>query len=136
MIIYTEYGIRLHEFIKESGHSLTEKDGVWISSDDVAVQAIINNYDPLPPAQADAKERLGQHASSLVHNIYPFVDAEKSDAIGIYNFATDIYSGGLPLPNRLQQLKDIRDTYIIKRDEIDALTDWELADAYDVTVGW
>jgi hypothetical protein len=57
MISYVEKGIGLHEAIVAAGHWLFEKDGVWISSDDVAVQAIIDSYDSLPHAK---KERVRQ----------------------------------------------------------------------------
>lgn len=44
MILYIEKGIGMHDAIREAGFSLYEKDGVWVSSDDVAVQAIIDAY--------------------------------------------------------------------------------------------
>lgn len=52
MISYTEKGIGLHEAITEAGHYLRQEDGVWVSSDDTAVQAIIDAYNPLDPAEA------------------------------------------------------------------------------------
>jgi len=58
MISYTEKGYGLHEAIRAAGHSLEQRDGVWLSSDDVAVQAIIDAYDALPPAQAAKWEEI------------------------------------------------------------------------------
>ena len=51
MINYIEKGQGLHSAITEAGHWLMQVDGQWESSDDVAVQAIIDSYDPLPKVQ-------------------------------------------------------------------------------------
>jgi hypothetical protein len=50
MINYVEKGEGLHNAIKSAGHSLRQEfpSGEWVSSDDVAVQAIIDSYDPFP----------------------------------------------------------------------------------------
>lgn len=58
MINYIEKGIGLHDLIRESGYTLSNTDGQWVSSNDEAVQAIIDNYDPIPQARLDAKERI------------------------------------------------------------------------------
>lgn len=52
MISYIEKGQGLHDEIAKQGHWLRQRDNVWISSDDVAVQAIIDNYDPTATAKA------------------------------------------------------------------------------------
>lgn len=44
MIDYTEKGAGLHEAIRAAGHWLVDRDGVWVASDDTAVQAIIDGY--------------------------------------------------------------------------------------------
>jgi hypothetical protein len=50
MINYIEKGYGLHEEIERQGHTLAQIDGVWVSSDDKAVQSIIDNYrEILPP---------------------------------------------------------------------------------------
>jgi len=141
MINYIEYGIRFHDFIKESGHSLIQKDGEWISSDDVAVQALIDNYDPLSEAKTDAKQRVTLHASQLVADIYPFINPEKEEAVGLYHFTTDLYlsiksASRNALSGRLLEFKGIYDTAQVKIAEVNAMTDWQLVDAYDATVGW
>jgi hypothetical protein len=53
MISYNEKGSGLHEAIRKAGHWLREENGVWISSNDTAVQAIIDGYDPLVNMRAD-----------------------------------------------------------------------------------
>lgn len=45
MINYTEKGEGLHRAIADAGHWLYRKDGVWLASDDAAVQAIIDGFD-------------------------------------------------------------------------------------------
>lgn len=52
-ITYTEKGAGLHAAVAAAGHTLWQLDGEWLSSDDAAVQAIIDAYDPLPPARLD-----------------------------------------------------------------------------------
>ena len=121
-INYTEQGHRLHRLIRESGYTLVQRDGVWLSSDDVAVQAIIDGYDALSEAQADAKARVGIEASKRVAEVYPFTSIAPA--------------ARLALPNRLQTVADIRDTAIAKNAEIDALTTWEECDDYNETTGW
>ncbi len=78
MINYTEKGIRLHEHIFESGYTLTLTDGEWVSSDDVAVQAIIDSFDPLPQARQEAinlvNEAAGNTRIKYVTNV-PFQEA-------------------------------------------------------------
>ena len=140
-INYIEKSFRLHREIREQGHSLSKLDGEWVSSDDVAVQAIIDSYDALAEAQADAKARVGIEASKRVAEVYPFINPEKEEAIGLVQFAQDLYASIKTnaqevLPARLQTLLTIRNTAIAKNAEIDALTAWEECDAYDATVGW
>lgn len=135
MINYIEKGNGLHEAIFLEGHQLVQKDGVWISSDDIEVQSIINSYDPLPELKTEAISRIKQHAATLVHAIYPHVDAETTDVIGFYNYTVDMWQGGA-LPARLQSLKTVRDTALIKISEVSAMTDWQLVDTHDATVGW
>lgn len=48
MINYTEKGIGLHRVVAAAGHALYQRDGIWLSSNDVAVQALIDAYDELP----------------------------------------------------------------------------------------
>jgi hypothetical protein len=54
MINYVEKGTELHQAIRQVGYWLKEENGIWISSDDVAVQQIIDSFNPIPSRQ-DAK---------------------------------------------------------------------------------
>ena len=55
MIVYIEKGYGMHEAIRAAGHSLEWLDNEWHSSDDEAVQKLIDEYqDPaLNPAPQD-----------------------------------------------------------------------------------
>ena len=58
MIAYLEKGVGLHQEIAAVGHSLYQLDNVWISSNDAAVQAIIDAYDPRVSQRADKWEDI------------------------------------------------------------------------------
>ena len=63
MINYINKGRWLHQAITVAGHVLVEHNRVWQSDDDAAVQTIIDNFDPLPYARADALARIKQAAA-------------------------------------------------------------------------
>jgi hypothetical protein len=58
MITYTEKGYGLQLAVTQAGHWLHRENGVWVSDNDVAVQAIINGYNPLPYAQQYAISQI------------------------------------------------------------------------------
>lgn len=43
----------VHDAIRAAGHWLMQVDGVWVSSNDAAVQAIIDAYDPAVALRAE-----------------------------------------------------------------------------------
>lgn len=57
-INYVEKGSGLHKAIFAAGHTLVRRNNEWVASDESAVQAIIDAYDPLPAARAEAKARV------------------------------------------------------------------------------
>lgn len=64
-INYVEKGQGLHDAIAAAGHWLKQQsNGIWVSSNDVAVQAIIDNY-PLDNCKAELKSRIDEHAKKL-----------------------------------------------------------------------
>lgn len=73
-INYTEKGAGLHDAIAAADHWLMEVDGTWASSDDAAVQVIIDSYS-LADCQAEIVAKIDAHAKSLrdvvVANISP-----------------------------------------------------------------
>lgn len=64
MIVYTEKGVGLHEAIRKAGHWLTQENGQWISSDDAAVQAIMESYS-LDEAKTHRCAEVSQRAKTL-----------------------------------------------------------------------
>lgn len=68
MLKYTEKGARLHEIVAAAGHWMREKDGVWISSDDKAVQAIIDGY-TLDDLKAARKAEISEFATGLRNKV-------------------------------------------------------------------
>jgi hypothetical protein len=58
MIHYIEKGAGLHQAVQKAGHWLRQENGTWVSSNDAAVQAIIDAYDPLPEAKAAKWEAI------------------------------------------------------------------------------
>lgn len=64
MIAYTEKGAGLHEAIARAGHLLRQENGVFVSSNDAAVQAIIDGY-TLDDAKSHKSEQISAHAKML-----------------------------------------------------------------------
>ncbi len=64
MINYVEKGFGLHVAVGAAGHSLEQLDGVWVSSNDGAVQAIIDAY-PLASTKAEIVAAIDAHAKTL-----------------------------------------------------------------------
>lgn len=159
MINYIEKGIGLHNFISSSGHKLTDRDGVWISSDDIAVQDIIDAYDPLPLAVVEAKARLVEQADKEAEyqlNKYPkivretFTELERQALLFISN-----NSASVPMIDEIATKRGKTKAFIsnkvklraenirafaneinariqYKNDLIDASTDWKVVDAINM----
>ena len=66
MINHIEKGRSLKLVINEAGYYIGQEGRVWTSSNDVAVQAIIDNYDPLPWEQLEAKQRILEQSEKSV----------------------------------------------------------------------
>lgn len=64
MIDYQEKGAGLHRAISDAGHWLMEMDGVWVSSDDIAVQVIIDGYS-LDDCKNEICAAISAHAKEL-----------------------------------------------------------------------
>jgi hypothetical protein len=143
MITYIEKGVWMHRYIAEQGHWLKARDGVHISDDDVAVQAIIDAFDPLPYAIEDKRKELKKEVALRTVAIYGFMDFDgdqddPTDAIAFYDFASDIYNSIIPaaqdiLAPRLQSFKDVVDIGKLTNIQLNAQSDWEVVMTYDVT---
>ena len=69
--INSNYGSLMLAEIDKQGHSLSQVDNAWTSSNDEAVQAIIDNYDPLPEAKAEAIAAIKARAGELIEANMP-----------------------------------------------------------------
>lgn len=142
MINHIEKGKYLNQAIREAGHYLRKHEGVWIADDDAAVQIIIDNFNPIPPAQEEKINELKLEAAKRANAIYGFLSGEDnetdaSDVQAFYNFASDIYTSIIPaardaLSPRLQSFKDIRDTVATSITAINALNILSEIQSYDV----
>jgi hypothetical protein len=77
MINFIEKGAGLHSAIKEAGHRLWHENRNTYSTNDAAVQVIIDNYNPLPLTKIDAKKRLVEQFNKLMEGLeseYPEVE--------------------------------------------------------------
>jgi hypothetical protein len=70
-VTYIEKGIGLWKAIRAAGHDLFSKDGVYTSTNDAAVQAIINSYDALPDQKAVAIVGVKATALAKMQTIFP-----------------------------------------------------------------
>ena len=143
MITYIEKGINLHRLIYSSGYFLIQQDNEWISSDDIEVQLIIDSYDPLSDDQDEAKDRVKKVAAEKVSIIYPFINADSTEAISFYNLVEDLYLSTIPaaretLSGNLLTLKNIHDAAVDAIAYIESMTDVSLVQAYDAvnTPSW
>ena len=64
MINYIEKGPGLHALIARSGYTLEQRNGVWVSNNDTAVQGIIDAYS-LSTAQNEIITLINDYAASL-----------------------------------------------------------------------
>lgn len=63
-ITYTEKGAGLHQVIVAAGHGLREENGKWVSSNDAAVQALIDSY-----SLADAQDYVCAQISNRARDL-------------------------------------------------------------------
>lgn len=136
MIIYTEKGAKLHELIYDAGHTLTQVNGVWESSNDIAVQAIIDDYDPLPDAQTNAIAQINAKADDLITAKLPLLKQTDLIAIALTLIAKPVRGLGDLTQAELDTLTVIEQSYAypiairaqadIEEAKILAETDWTL----------
>lgn len=67
-INYIEKGRFLHDAIRNSGHSLWQENGVWVSSNDEAVQLLIDNF-TLDQAKSAKKLEVSKFATALRNKV-------------------------------------------------------------------
>jgi len=130
-INYIEKGNRLHEVIEESGHWLREHNGVWISSNDVSVQAIIDSFDELAEAKKIKRQELRDQYLVRIQMLYPDIET-----VDIIDLAFDIFRSVIPSSRSanadFQNMIDTRQARRSIRNEINAITIVADVKAYDV----
>lgn len=161
MIDYIEKGAGLHRAVTDAGHWLEQRDGVWISSDDDAVQRIIDDY-TLEQAKAERKREVSAKARGKYNLVTAGISAAEmagwpillSEAVAyrasgtvgaaIHSEATIRGIGVADLVTKIEgnaaafqsARAAIAGTDGKKRDEIDALETFEAVAAYDINGGW
>ncbi|MBP8926260.1 MAG: hypothetical protein KBG75_10405 [Pseudomonadales bacterium] len=161
MIDYMEKGAGLHRAVTDAGHWLEQRDGVWVSSDDVAVQEIIDSY-TLEQAKAEKKHDVSARAREKYDLVTAGISAAEmagwpillsealtyraSGSVGaaIQAEATIRGSGVADLVTKIEgnaaafqgARAAIAGTDGRKRDEIGALETFEAVAAYNVEGGW
>ena len=106
MINYIEKGEGLHIAIRTAGYSLVNRDGVWVSSNDVAVQAIIDSYDPLPDYKANKNAAIKAEGLRRINLLFPAITS--IDQIDFYaELWTSIKSTSKAATVNFQKIIDI-----------------------------
>ncbi len=160
-IVYVEKGDGLHAAVEAAGHTLYNRDGIWLSSDDVAVQAIIDGY-TLDEAKAARKAECSAVARSKYEKVtagispaemagWPLLVAAavqyRADGTIGQVISSEAAVRGIPVADLVAKIEGnsakfqqaraaIAGTDGRKRDEIDALTTFEEVATYDVNAGW
>lgn len=163
MINYTEKGAGLHEAIARAGYALRNENGGWISSDDTAVQAIIDGY-TLDDAKAYRAAQVSAHAKTMRDKVIMMISAgemaswpiklaeaakyaqtgQSSDAPML---ASEAQARGIELAALVQKVGGNATTFASlesaiagvdgkHRDAIKALATFDEVSAYDYLTGW
>lgn len=163
MINYTEKGAGLHEAISAAGHWIAQFDGEWRSSDDVAVQAIIDGY-TLDKAKARKSREVSLKAKALRDRATELIAAGEMASWPIKRAEADGYaaSGGtadcpelareaaqrdIPLADLVAKVQANAARFLSLETAIGGIDGkhrdaiWEAADfaavaAYDYSTGW
>lgn len=163
MISYTEKGYGLHEAIRQAGHWLVQTDGVWSSSDDLAVQAIIDAY-TLDAAKAAKslevsllakalRDRVtatiaqGEMASWSIKRAEAAEYGELGEAAACPCLRSEAAARGIPLAQLVAKVNGNAARFVgleahiggadgRHRDAIAALQTFEAVAAYDYSTGW
>lgn len=137
MITYTEKGKWMHDAISDAGHSLHQvENGDWISSNDIAVQAIVDSFDPLPFAKAEKIKQLKIEGLRRVNLVY---DSDGIDevfpSVGHFKMLLDIentYDRSGAVAPRLLEVNNNLTAYENALSAINAGVDWQVVMSYDV----
>lgn len=161
MIVYIEKGIGLHDAIATAGHWLVEGAAGWSSSDDTAVQAIIDAYS-LDQAKAAKIAEVDRLAKSKRDQVVADISPAEMAAWSIKRAEAQGYDGtdaSAPTLVMEAQVRGVATAEIVAKvqtkaaqlgwleaqisgvngrhnDAIKALTDFPSVAAYDYATGW
>lgn len=136
-IVYTDKGHYMHKHLRNINLPIEQVDGVWVAKgSDVATQAVIDSYDPVPDAKLAAIARIKEEGAKRVATVYPFIAPDGPDAAALYNFAEDLYLSILSaarttLRPRLRALQGIFNAAVAAISSVNSMTDVASIDSYD-----
>lgn len=163
MITYIEKGYGLHETISAAGHWLAQSGGEWRSSDDVAVQAIIDSY-TLDQAKAFRCIEIARHAKKIRDQVISDISAGEmsswpiklsesakyaatGNAADVPMLSMEAQARGITLAELVAKVDDNATIFAgmeamiagvdgKHRDAIKACATFEEVASYDSTTGW
>lgn len=164
MIAYTEKGSGLHAAIRKAGYQLHQENGVWVASDDIAVQAVIDAFSPLTAEIEAKKSAIDELAAAkrdrIVGDVSPAEMAKwqekyrqskayklTPDNASAPDIATEAAARGVGTDQLATRIitKGDQLSYIEAMiagasgkhaDTVSAMTDWRAVQAYDFSQGW
>lgn len=129
MITYNDKHGHIMREIERSGHTLYSVNRVWVSSDDVAVQAIIDNYDTLPDHKASKNGEIKEEALLRINSVFPAI-ASIDDMQLISELWKSVVGGAKSPTTDMQAAIDI---YTAARN---AITEVSAMDNLDAVIGY
>jgi hypothetical protein len=98
VINYVEkYG--LQKAITDAGHWLVRIDDVWTSDDDVAVQAIIDGYNPLPAYKQRKIDAIKQDGLNEIAKVFPALNSYAMVQLEAERWQSLVNAAKSPTPN-------------------------------------
>lgn len=161
-INYLEKGAQLHAAVRAAGHWLREENGAWVSSNDEAVQAIIDGF-TIEQARAARKAEISAYATAMRNRViggysagemasWPLKLAEarafQADPLADCPLLTmEAQARGVPLASLAQRVQENATLFAglealiagvegMHRDAVEALSDFGQIAAYDFSGGW
>ena len=132
-ITYTEKGAGMHAAIFAAGHKLAQVNGVWASSNDTAVQTIINAYNPLSDQKSERIALIKADGLARISLIFPAITSVDEVA-----FFADMWLSIAPAARAATvNFQKVIDIYTAQKNgviAVNAATTKVLIDA--VTVSW
>lgn len=140
---YIEKGNGLHEAIRKAGHWLEQSNGVWQSSDDAAVQAIIDSYsldDVRATIIASVKSEAGKRILAFLPEWKQSNLNARMNELNDARFArqlTDVEQTEIANMRLLwDRAKTIRNASDAHEADVKALTSFVAVLSYDWKSGW